>query len=537
MLKSLKHKKVRTPVYNKSVLLENNVNIAEILKTFSNEIIGISVAGIVAVFLPKKAFIFLKEFVLFGARAILKHWKLNIVTLYFIIDGSLAFNSQMIITLLLILFPISVIADFYSISMKLNTKASLIVYGCFSTKDKEYLITDLDAENINENLLQKIKEIKERHFIFQSNKLDLNFIEIPKFLPLLLGYKGIKKLFEKYLNNGKQISSLFFINTNEKQLIPKLNYNPKNFAAGTEEFSCITSLLKQLSNNRAFTLQEVAEITFNIYILIFSQVLLNIFINNKDFSSANSVIEDNEKLLLELNQQIKITNINEISEFVIFNNFWKSHLYRYRAILLLEQGQFIGSAEYIIKAIQLNPYYPYANYEIFKVNFIKRYSLELTYSVEDKTNELGVENPNNLNMLRAKIQESISFKEIELNSEILLNIIKKDQQNIAIKFIENQLTNLNSENPAILLIKADVCKYLPDNSPKINQIYYGRIDEAVSYLNKIIELDNNFTFIKTKIGALLINKSLHTKNVEEIEAAIKTYSEGKHFLTEVGFKS
>jgi len=511
----------------------------EIIKDFAKGLIG----AFIVVFLPKHIFILIREFIIFGIKSIFKFWILNIfITAIFYLcylktNYFAKVDSYLLeIALIVLLFCISYVVRFFSFYRKLNIQNSLFVYGCFSSKEKEYLILDLDAENINDRLNTKCEEIKRNNFIFKSNTLRLSFIEFPKFLPILLGYRGTKKIFDKFISKKKHISSLYFIrDINDLKLTTTLNFDSLNFT-NPELLNNLSALLDKISNEKLLDIIEITEINLKLYILVFGQTFLDSFIQNKDFDSSTLIIQDSETILYDIKEQLELKFENGYQEFKNFHEIWSSYLYRNKAVILLEQKQYKGAITHIFNSIRLNPYYPYSNYETFKTNYVKRYGLELSFSIEKITKEQEIESKNDFVKLRDKINESIVSKDAELNTNVVLRIIEMDEDAVSLEFLEQELNNLDNRNPAVLLIKSEVIKYLPDNTEKVNRIYYGRIEESIGFLNKLIEIDNNFPMIKSKIGSLIMTRAFHTGNETEIEKGVKLWSEGMHFMTELGFK-
>lgn len=511
----------------------------DIFKDLGKGLIGI----LIAVFLPKQIFISVREFIIFGFKSIIKHWKFNSVLVLI----SILINFKTIIfdkfeKLLIIVFVFifiyifSIIINLISFYLKLTTNNSLIVYGCYSSKDKEYLFLDLDAELINDRIIKECEILKKKIFILNTKFINLAFIEFPKFIPILFGYRGTTKIFDRFILNKKHISSLYYIrDISDQKIITKLNYSESNFFNG--ELNSILDSLQNRISNENIDIKEISIINLKLYVLVFGQSFLDIFLNAKNYQGANKILEDSEKILLEINEQINKNVVVEIKEFKDFFNYWSSYIDRYKAIILIEQDELKGAITYILNSIKLNPYYPYNNYETFKINFSKRYGLELSYSIEEVSNDMEIENINDFEKIREQISNSIVAKYAEFNSKILLEIIKRDDKQNSLEYLEKELKKLDDNNSAILLLKSDILKYLPDDTKKINKIYYGRIDESILNLNKILALDNNFPIIKAKIGSLMMIKSFCNGNEEDIENGIKILTEGMHFLTELGFKT
>lgn len=511
----------------------------EILINIGKGIIGI----IIAVFLPKQIFISIREFIVFGLKSILKYWKYNflfILLSFFIYFKTTLLNeidiSHLIFALAVLILIFSIIFSFVSIYLKLNKQNSLMIYGCYSSKEKEYLFLDLDAELINDKLIRECENLNNNLFILKSKTLSLDFLEFPKFIPIILGYRGTTRFFEKFISNNKHISSLYFIrDVTDQRILTNLNYNQNNFV-NAELITLLTSLQDKISYEK-IDIKVIAVINLKLYVLVFGQSFLDYFVNSNDYKNSNRILEDTEKILLEVKGQIEQNITNELKEFKDFFNIWSSYIDRYKAILLIEQDELKGAISYIINSIQLNPYYPYSNYHTFKTNFSKRYGIELSYSIEGTSKEFEVDEINDFEKIREQLSESIVSKEAEFNTKIVQEIIRRDDKQLFLKYLEIELKVLDNSNPAILLLKSDILKYLPDGTEKINEIYYGRIDETISLLNEIIKIDNKFPIINAKIGSLMMSKAIHNGNEKDIENGIKIWTEGMHFLTELGFKS
>lgn len=511
----------------------------DILKDIGKGLIGI----IIVVFLPKQIFISIREFIVFGLKSIVKFWKINCflaLLSIFVYYKTTSLGKTNILHFVFIsatlILLVSVIFSFVSIYLKLNKQNSLMIYGCYSSKEKEYLFLDLDAELVNDRLIKECEQLNNKLFVLRSNILSLDFLEFPKFIPIILGYRGTIRLFEKFIANKRHISSLYFIrDVSDQKILTNLNYDQTNFV-NPELMSLLISLQNKISNEK-IDIKEIAIINLKLNVLIFGQSCLDYFVHSKDYKNSNTIIEDTERILLEINEQIERNITNELKEFKDFFNIWSSNIDRYKAIVLLEQDELKGAISYIISSIKLNPYYPYSNYQTFKTNFSKRYGIELSYSIEKMSKDIELGDENDFEEIRRQLSNSIVSKDAEFNTKIIQEIISKDIKKSSLAYLENELKTLDSSNPAILLLKSDIIKYLPDGTEKVNEIYFGRIDETVSILNEINKFDNKFPIINAKIGSLMMIKAFHNENEKDIENAIKIWSEGIHFLTELGFKT
>jgi hypothetical protein len=511
----------------------------EILKDAWKAIVGL----LIVVFLPKQIFIAFREFVLFGFKSVVKYWIVNFLTsvliaiLYF---KTVLFNGidfvYLIIALISLIFICSTFFHLISIYLKLNKNNSLVIYGSYSSKEKEYLFLDLDAELLNDRLKRESEQLNRNSFVLKSNIINLTFIELPKFTPIILGYRGTIRLFEKFVLKRKHLSSLYFLrDVSDQKILTNIVEEPSNFINGDLPPNLI-ALQNKISNEK-IDIKEIAVINLKLYVLVFGQTYLDSFLVTKDYNTVKDILDDTEKLLLEIKEQIEQNVNSEIKEFTEFNTFWKSNILRYRAILLIEQDELRGAISYTINAIKLNPYYPYSNYETFKINFTKRYGVELSYSIESKFKEMEVEGETDFDAIRARITNTIVARDSEFNTKLLLEVIRKDTKQQHLKFLEEELKTLDSTNIAVLLLKSDVLKILPDETEKVQEVYLGRIEEIVSTLYEILALDGSFALVKTKVGSLHMSRGFHTDDEVEVEKGLKIWTEGMHFLTELGFKT
>jgi|GEM_PF-2872217 hypothetical protein len=508
---------------------------SNILKDLFKGILGI----LIAVFLPKQIFICIREVILFCFRSLINSWIVAIsvtifcIGIYYWLPYQFLLKEFIIVSFLIILLACS-LTELFKLHKHLSKKGSIVIYGCFSTRDKEYLLIDVDAEGINEILKEECKYLKANHFVFKKGILNLEFISLPKFIPLLLGYRGSKKFFENFINKGKHVVSLHFIrNISDQQLVTSLNYNIEYFANG-QFLKQVDTLIDKISNEKNLGQREVASINLKFLVLIFSQSFLDYVIDNGQHSDAQVIVEESDQLLNDLKATFTRNQI-EISEADDFFNIWKSYINRHRAIVLLEQNELRGAATYLISAIKLNPYYPYFNYHTFKDNYTKRYGIELSYSIEKMSKILDTNTDNDFDKVRNKIREGIISIDADFNHNLLLQIIAKDQKGINYNHIEQELLKLENDNIATMLIKAEVLKYLPDGSEKINEAYSGRLDGVIELLKEIALRDSSFSVIHSKIGSLLMNKLMLNPDESKMKEAMDLWVNGMHFLTELGF--
>lgn len=191
---------------------------------------------------------------------------------------------------------------------------------------------------------------------------------------------------------------------------------------------------------------------------------------------------------------------------MLINNFECSY-YRYKEILEFEKNNYDLAINYIVKSLDLNPYFPYNNYEEFKRIFATRYYLEMTsnlWDIYEYDTEIFDQKPP-----KAEIEEFQNILSLRIESNIVLftidivagYILSRELTDKEIELIEKKLAEINND-VAKLLFKTEILKILPKGHDKLNNLYLERLEESIEILTKIYELDNSFSLITHKTGIL-----------------------------------
>ncbi|MBL7719407.1 MAG: hypothetical protein JNL72_11265 [Flavipsychrobacter sp.] len=512
---------------------------------FNVDIWGDIVKGIIgiviAVFLPKRVFLCIRELLRYFFYATVRQWRIAVVAVFGGVGFYYWFPYELITrvyvtgifcTTLAICFLVE-LRRFY---INLAGEGALIIYGCFSSRDNDYLVVDIDAESINDILQKQCENLSLSNSAFRAKLPALKFVVLPQFLPLLFGYRGTKKFISKFILSNKHISSLYFVrNISDQKLTTLLAFRQENFA-NPELMREIQNLLNSISKDNKFGVNGVAEISLKLYALVFSQIFLDVLLVNKQYGNVQTMLDESSRLLADVKDLFSV-NQAETPGAIQFFNIWKSYIERYRAILLLDQGEFRGAVNYIISSISLNPYYPYFNYDSFRDNYIRRYGIELSYSIQEAADELKEPKDVDFDTARDDISKNIVSKDAEFSYKILLEIIHRDEKKLTHRQVETELIRISHADSATKLAAAEVLKHLPDGSEKVNEIYLGRIDKAVEFLESIVNQDKGFSLMHAKIGALLLMKALQNGSDEDMLVAAERWTLGMHFLTELGLNS
>ncbi|WP_035645940.1 hypothetical protein [Flavobacterium sp. ASV13] len=516
------------------------------MSKFIDEIfVGIA-TFVLTVFLPKRLIVFLRELIKFIFLAIIKYWYVSIllIGLVFLINDktdckyldqffSKTFLLITLISVLLIVPIIALLIQFFKNYKSFN----VAYYGAFTVKENEYLTIDLDSENLNERFEKITALISRNHYSYKNNLITVNVVNVPKFIVILLGANRFNKFVQKRIASKKHLSTIHFIrDINKQNLTVVINFDDKGLS-NTVVVENAENLIGSLCSDSSVNNLKIIDISAKIYFLLFGQILTDKMIDSKKFAEVHYLLDDTEKLLLEISHistDLGDKNKNLIVDFI---NFWKSYIERYRAILLIEQDQFFGAIQHIMKSIELNPYFPYHDYQTLKQDYTKKYGISLIPSIRETVSELGLEDDENDNEnIKNSLEQQVQFAETTFNYEIVKEILRRENTEKIRNSLINEFSKLDKNNPFILLTIAEVIKHIEKGTEKFNEIYIDRIDETINLLNDILKLDNDFPLIHTKIGLLSVFKGVHFDNEAIIEKGLEEYEKGVYYMSKLGFK-
>lgn len=516
------------------------------MSKFIEGIIIASVAFLTAVFLPKNLVAFVRELTKFIFTSLFKYWYLTLIItglfFYFNFKTDYTYLGQFISYrfVLSVIVSVSTITTAVAIWKELFKKYEAInvaLYGCFSVKENEYLTIDIDSENLNEKIEKVTKTVTSTLFSYRTNLIKTNIIIIPKFIPILLGHNGLNKFIMKRVIKEKHLATLHFIRDINKQNVSFIiNYN-KNRLTNTNPIVNAERLINSLSADNDLNSSKTIELSIKIYLLLFGQSLTDLMLDVKDLSNVHYILDDTEKLIADIrNDAVNFSEAhkNELEDFL---NFWTSYVERYKAILLLEQKQFTGAVQHIVKSIKLNPYFPYDSYASLKQDFTKKYGIALASILNDtnKILETNIDEAANDNV-KAELMKQVQYVETTFNYDIMKGILYNENTKEIGDLLISELDKLDKTNPFILLTKNEVFKYIKKGTEKFNEIYVDRFDECISILKETVKLDSEFPLLNTKLGMMIMMKGMHFNNQQLIEEGANEYKKGMHFMIELGFK-
>jgi len=512
------------------------------------EQIIIGLAGILlTVFLPKHIVTLIRELMKFIFISLIKYWYLtlsisglitfiNFKTNYLYL-GQLSSYKFILIVILLVMIFVSIFALLRELLKKYDP-INIAIYGCFSVKENEYLTIDIDSESLNEKIENEMEKITSSFYSYRNKFIKTNNVILPKFLPIFLGTSGLNKFLRKRVAKTKHLATLHFIrDVNKQNVLAIINYDRDNLS-NIDPISNAERLINNLSADKDLSSSKIIELSVKVYLLLFGQSLTDLMLEGKKYKEIHYILDDTEKLIDSIRTDAENLSIIHKSFLDNFLCFWTGYVERYKAVLLLEQKQFSGAVQHIIKSIKLNPYFPYDNYISLKHDYTKKYGIALTPTINATSKILETEiDVKAYDDVKAELVKQVQYVETSFNYEIINCILQNDSSEKTVELILNEFDSLDKNNPFILLTKSEVIKYVKKGTEKFNEIYVERFDEIIELLREITKLDRDFPLINTKLGMMVMFKGIHLENEQLIEEGIKEYAKGMHFMSALGFET
>jgi hypothetical protein len=523
-------------------------------KFFDQIIVGIA-TFILSVFLPKHFIILIREIIKFVFLSLIKKWYITLFIsgLIFLINYNTDckyldqfYSKTFIITLLIANLLIVPLISLSVVLFKKYESVNIAFYGCYSVKENEYLTIDIDSESLNERIENNIAKISSSFYSYKNDFIKTNIVNLPKFLPILLGAKGLNKLIRKKIISKKHLASIHFIrDINKQSLSVVINFDNETLIHPSA-LNNLELLLQNLSLDTNIHNSKIVDISIRIYMLFFGQSMMDFFISFKRLSDVHYILDDMENQLKFLENETIDLSEKHKSSIKYFINNWTGYIARYRGILFAHQDEFPAAIQHVIKSLILSPYYPYENYETLKQDYSKKYAINLT----PKMNEILVEMEDNQELdltvadkeygeesekIRGKLEQQVDYLFSTFNHELLREIILKDESDKTIKALLDGFKKLDKSNPFILLSIAEVIRFVKKGNEKYNSIYISRFDETINLLREVLKMDNDFPLIHTKIGSLLLMKGSHFNNENLVREGMEEMQKGIHYMKQLGY--
>jgi hypothetical protein len=308
------------------------------MQDYIKDIIKAIIVGVIAVFLPKHILLFVREIIKFVFFSVFKYWYASVlISLIALVAGYVLKTQYPYVDTIryvsVCIFIVGIVTlSYYSYVKELSVKASFIniaLFGCYTVRESEYLIVDVDAEELNEKIISIAQSESSRIFTYRAGLVDVNFVRIPNFIAIFLGYAKLHKFLKTQVESGKHSASMHFIrNINKQNLSVRINCNSSVFSESytlEKTFGVVDSVVSDpdVGNTKGI------EISVKFYLLIFAQVVLDLLIRGDKISEVYYILDDSERLISEI--RASAINFSSKSKNLI-NNFFKFLDWLYRKV-------------------------------------------------------------------------------------------------------------------------------------------------------------------------------------------------------------
>ena len=414
---------------------------------------------------------------------------------------------------------------------------NIAFYGNYSIVTEGILKVDIDSDFINNHIKEEIKNVISNHFTYRNKLINIEFIELPKVFPILIGHLNFISYLKKKVEQETHLSSILFLRNISKQNISvKIIINDKS-VKNSQVIKEAEESLNIVLNEGNLPIMNIVGISSKLYLLLMGQSLLQFLYLDKQYQSIHYILDDSEKLISKLTTELHTLSTEKSKYLFKYLNFWCGYIERYRAVTLIAQKQYGGAILHIFKSFQLNPYFPYSNYSNLKQDYSKRYGVDIIPGLNDIGEMLYNKFDSSVNInVSNQLKSQIEYDDIEFLYELLKDIILEAKSEELNKIIISELKMLDKTIPFNFLSYAEVIKFIKKGDSIFQQIYIERIDESISMLRNAIELDHDFPLIYTKIGVLLLIKGAHYKNDNFINEGMLEYEKGIYFMERLGIR-
>jgi len=509
------------------------------------EVLKYVVIFFVSVFLPKKITYLIRSILFYYFRNLLKYGYVLIVEiiLFFILylnkDKLLFQEFNNLKVYFLILAISTIIINLFCLLRTIFSKSKVFfsIYPSFTIKENEFIVNDIQSEKINDIVETKINVLKSKFFVFRNNILEVELVNVPEFIPIILGIRGFLKYISKKLNRRNPISLYIQKDLLDSTLETQFFFDNNQFI-NTSGYIEIKKMTNKICRDKEKSIDEKIESILFLYLFINSQSFLDMTLDFKSYEETFHILNDLDEQLTFLHEDLKSYKIDEI-ELNYFINSWKGIIFRYFSIVYLEKNENVKAIDYIFKANEINPYYPQSEYNKAKQQYINTYMLELLPKINETTKLLDVKtDEKEISNLIINIQNKLEYESSTHNYQILIELINRNIENkLILTEIENNLekTLENNDNVFSLIFIAEAYKYLPLGEEMENSIYVNRIPKIVEILQKAISLDIDFELLHLRIGSLLLIYGFHNSE-KETEKAIQYMKKHVYVYSKFGLK-
>ncbi len=424
------------------------------------------------------------------------------------------FNEKKIITILWIFFFIALFFHslyIYKYINKHSKTSSINFYGLYSNEKEGFTKTNND-KLLDENILKSID--KEEFFNIEN-------LYLPNHILYFFEKEEIIKLYENK-NKNNVFSLLIYKEDNIYKIVNFLNDEALTSPYHTKKhFDLIKNTFNEILNLNSINKEEVISDLLLMYQQEFLRMLSYDLLYDKvyDYKKIYELynLSTNNVLTILYKYKRLISNSDLIKKIDLLLDMEQSISKHTLALINISSQDYNSAIKNLIACLQLTPYFPYDNYEEFIKDFKAYYHVSLKKSLEKLKSKPEysyiLEKDEDFKLEDNLYTDKLSSNYLEINPPYLMikELISEDKlNNETYILIENRFNEILELNNIFKFYFADIIKYLPKGTGKINDMYLDRVDESKALLENFMKLDSNMNdIISQKLIALYLFKQTY----------------------------
>lgn len=437
--------------------------------------------------------IFLLLLVLLKIDFVISFLEYLLVDTYFVIPLILSFfifrSFRMRLFTICLSSLILVIVTLYLDFFKQTTNIFNIGFWGYYEIDKNGIASKNDnTKYLESKTCSNLTEKMNMHFSFRTKRFKLLSFKYPVFLLKLFGSHGLNQIIQSWHNDRNIISFYYTVSANKIQLniIPNSNVFTTPFY-----FNSLASELTKISS--CVLTEDFITISSSFLLSIIGQTDVPYLKKENNWGLAHSAISDSYKLIM-LTQNINFQCQNS-KDFQNLLQYWQVNYLREHTKIYLMEKDYDKAVELYCKSFGILPTFPYSSYDIFK----KEYERLYYQGVANWTNEISK------HVDTTQKSDSDKYQEVSIPEMSKVGFLIDDYLNFPVNYVKSIynciISQNNTRSPLNWFLLSQLIKYIPEGNSrdeKFRMIYVNRLDLTMKYLDKVIQLDDNFKVVLSK---------------------------------------
>lgn len=346
---------------------------------------------------------------------------------------------------------------------------------------------------------------------------------------------GSSEMIRKYIEEQADLGSLYFFQSQKSNsVIPVLDFN-RNVITNTSLVDRAANLFLFFSKDKSISEEQIYSWTIKVYMFLFGQMTNDFLIEAKKYPQVHYILDHSEALINEIIKDLQAFDVDRLQPLKAFLKEWQGYIERYRAIVFLEQAEYNAAVKHIFNAVELNPFFPYSDYQSLKQEYTKKYVADMIPIMHEVAEIIGSDPGLTENTkIAEELKMHLTFTDITFHYTIIQEILGRNSTKEIIDQINDEMDKLDSSEPFLSMIKCEVLKFIPKGTEKMNAMYVDQFEPCINLLEEMLLGDPDFALIKTKVGILRMMKGWHFNNENDINKGIEEYKKGMHLYSQLG---